>query len=380
MMLLLESGASNTVNELDQDDDCPLSYAYKFQCADSIQLLLDSDSEVMLTFDTYRLAPATFQIIVRALVDSRNRLQELALHSLPENVVQQLHIPGDRVLDAQTQNVFEALVDNGVHIPKPLRLLTFEGTVYHALDLKPEFADILFDAGFLDIDGLDSQGRSPMQYYLEMWMPMSYSDLETVHWLAHKGADFYQPSKGNSKVMVAHYAAAALGLHFNIASSGSRQNSFSEGFVSTLSREGSYLSELLPRVSARHVLDDCTCACSKDGCSPAVVFFRVLEGGIIWAPPRRRLEIVCGLLTEAIDPEQQVWEWLPVEAIRYITFSRMGLTHTCRRHFEPYEGDKQLPEDEIHEIHDEERLLIQQLDELVDEFEAKYMELGQPIV
>ena len=97
------------------------------------------------------------------------------------------------------------------------------------------------------------------------------------------------------------------------------------------------------------MLDDCTCDCSENGCSPAVILFRVIEGHRAWVRPPRWLEIVCGLLTEAVEPEQQAWEWLPIKAIRFMIFSWIGLTHTCRRQFETdFEGYfEELPEDEI---------------------------------
>ena len=102
MSMLLESGASNIVNKLDQNDNDPLHYACELNCGDSVQLLLNSDSKVVLTgtFEMFHLVPTTFQKIFHALVDRRNGMRHLALHLLPEDVVRQLRVPRDRVLDA----------------------------------------------------------------------------------------------------------------------------------------------------------------------------------------------------------------------------------------------------------------------------------------
>lgn len=77
--------------------------------------------------------------------------------------------------------------------------------------------------------------------------------------------------------------------------------------------------------------------------------------------------------------------WIPAEVIRTMTFEWLGLTHTC--HIDPsaecyqaHPGRPQLPDEEILEIQDEEKHLIQQLEDLVAEFEAKYIELGGTLV
>lgn len=68
------------------------------------------------------------------------------------------------------------------------------------------------------------------------------------------------------------------------------------------------------------------------------------------------------------------------ESIRFMTFTRMKLRHTCC--YAPH-GDSLLQDmdkEEVNEIRDEERELLAQLEELVAEFEEKYDGLGQPLV
>jgi hypothetical protein len=61
-----------------------------------------------------------------------------------------------------------------------------------------------------------------------------------------------------------------------------------------------------------------------------------------------------------------------------MTFGYLELTHTC--HSDPRESYDRCPGPlsyrEAHRIQDEERFMIQQHEDLVAEFEAKYTELG----
>ena len=65
------------------------------------------------------------------------------------------------------------------------------------------------------------------------------------------------------------------------------------------------------------------------------------------------------------------------ELLRCLTFEELELTHTCCTHF----LDHIVPRDnddmaDVREIHDEERHLLDQLEELLREFDSKKRELG----
>ena len=72
-----------------------------------------------------------------------------------------------------------------------------------------------------------------------------------------------------------------------------------------------------------------------------------------------------------------VWHWLSQEIIRYETFEKFELTHTCCEENPDY-GLLYARYDstEREEVHDEERLLISKLETLVAKFTEKYTELG----
>ncbi|BCS23740.1 uncharacterized protein APUU_40184S [Aspergillus puulaauensis] len=90
--------------------------------------------------------------------------------------------------------------------------------------------------------------------------------------------------------------------------------------------------------------------------------------------------IVAALLDDqhplAPPAVQQLHDCVTPVVLRVCTFESLGLRHTCRYHylFDPELGEVEL--DDIAEVQAEERLLIEQVKELVSEFELKYRELG----
>lgn len=81
--------------------------------------------------------------------------------------------------------------------------------------------------------------------------------------------------------------------------------------------------------------------------------------------------ILC--LTEFIEPEHTAWDWLASEIIRFCTFWRLKLKHTCCQ-----SPDKPSIEDEseIREIQDEQQEILEKFEDLIIEFEDKRRELG----
>jgi hypothetical protein len=91
-------------------------------------------------------------------------------------------------------------------------------------------------------------------------------------------------------------------------------------------------------------------------------------------------------LATLVASEHQRCPWLAAEIIRAMTFNELGITHICNCSpiglpTDKYHTQVREPfsDKEILRIHDEESLLIQQLEDLVAEFNAKYEELGIPL-
>jgi hypothetical protein len=77
---------------------------------------------------------------------------------------------------------------------------------------------------------------------------------------------------------------------------------------------------------------------------------------------------------EFFAPQLEDSSALPSEIIRFATFTRLDLTHTCCD-IEPYRV-QQLEVAEIEEIREEECITLSELEVLVTVFETEYRELG----
>nr|RBR01068.1 hypothetical protein FVER53263_10557 [Fusarium verticillioides] len=121
--------------------------------------------------------------------------------------------------------------------------------------------------------------------------------------------------------------------------------------------------------------DDCRCHCSLQGCTP---FIKFLEG----LGCRRRFPRTSFTLTEGIRSfvasaqaliagENAGQSWMPRAILRYATFCALGLRHTCCKHLNG--GSRyNMDSDEIDEIHEEDSVTLQQLEDLVTYFGNGY--------
>ena len=332
-------------------------------------------------------ADTLLPLLIPALVNRRNRLQQLAFEHLPEHLYNSLGICPDRILDKQAYQTCIALADNGVLVPASLTYSNRIQTVYHNL-LTPRSAEMLYEAGFLDIDELDFQRATPLMYF-NAWAGGEY--IFYLPWLPGKGAhiDCILPSlrAGDSKCMIVHRLAWMLGTSFFHVHFQQRneQSLNQDGALSKFWLYPEQLRNVLAKIFGKPVFDECICSCSNNGCCPATKF---LLASSIWTRGSKfnmqqvRLWFIDWILgyIEKVGDCNSAPDWLLAEIIRFETFSKLCLTHTCRNmplrclDARPYYGC--LSHEEIKEIREEERLIIAQLDDLVAEFVAKYTELG----
>lgn len=133
--------------------------------------------------------------------------------------------------------------------------------------------------------------------------------------------------------------------------------------------------------------DGCTCFCSFDGCSNVLIIMKELKRGCSVdaddrLPPtqketirlnrylRRSKEFVKALVKEfkafrspRTDESLRRFE---LQLIRFLTFTRLGLRHTCHKRW--HSARRRPSQDEIDEIWEEDRGRIWQLDVLMEEF------------
>ncbi|KAL5315710.1 hypothetical protein ACEPPN_016580 [Leptodophora sp. 'Broadleaf-Isolate-01'] len=324
------------------------------------------------TFNDFALQ----KIFISHLVNRRKRLLELALAKLPQFELEMLSLKEDRVLDAQAAAVTSALLQHNIEIDPTLMpsINTSKTTVYHIPSLGLHMAKNLYESGFRDISEIDAHGWTP--FWSQVFVLNSLRRLEILQWLKDLGVDAYRkcPRGGGT---ASHAFGATMETGFRLI--------YGAGYdtmplkVQEAKIAGSFLED--------EVVDDCDCACSRDGCR---IITSALKGRNRYSCIREstgkytrndfRLRGYLWILqhVEASIPERP---WIPHEVLRVMTFEWMELTHTC--HEDPksiYDRPREhLTYEEIQEIHDEEEGLLQEHENLVTEFEAKYAELGLPI-
>ena len=95
------------------------------------------------------------KIKIKEEANRRRKLQSLLDHSLPECVLRGLAISKDRLLDQQASAAKAALQRHNISIPPWLQIEYDSGTVYHYDFLTIKVLDILWKAGFRDVNGFD---------------------------------------------------------------------------------------------------------------------------------------------------------------------------------------------------------------------------------
>jgi hypothetical protein len=105
--------------------------------------------------------------------------------------------------------------------------------------------------------------------------------------------------------------------------------------------------------------DHCRCVCSRAGCSPAKILWKTANIGYPGYPAGILSSEYVMLLEELIS--DLAAEKILAELVRYFLFEEFELTHVCCTNYGP-----RRDEEEISEIQDEERILIDQLEEEIE--------------
>ncbi|KAE8315369.1 FAD binding domain-containing protein [Aspergillus transmontanensis] len=134
--------------------------------------------------------------------------------------------------------------------------------------------------------------------------------------------------------------------------------------------------------------DSCSCSCSPGkGCGPITCVLHSLSGRgndfmHLLIPDDRCDRHTCYgfvLLDLFLKAQGDCFESARA-VLRYLTFQELGLSHTCRRsHFSGW-SQSSLSDGDITEIREEEKLLLEDLEILVSEFEHRYLEMNIPLL
>ncbi|KAL4940874.1 hypothetical protein BDV06DRAFT_230086 [Aspergillus oleicola] len=347
---------------------------------ESASLLLEHTGGAPLSYLEDIVQSGNLHFLERAislLALQRYKLQELALSYLPTRAVHALGLPTTALLDNRSLKVYNTLVQHGITIEPGLA--GDDCSVYSAILGAIPAAELLYAAGFTDLTQYGGHDNVPL-IDITHWQNRSVSPcVELAHWMVMKRADPYQPSIGGYPaifVFAEEFSEhlVAWGMMYCGLSRIDRYYRKSDG---TMSRECCSVDEIAKLGSAGVIStlhldnprDNCLCACSEGGCSP---FLRLLKSFYEGLP----------LPYYIVESQEVVYRLtgtstkrVTVSAtLRFFTFERLGMTHTCHRRCR--EKVERLDPEEVSEIREEEFASIERLDELMLEFDQKYDELG----
>ena len=347
--------------------------------------------------------------VIKLVAERRRKLEVLARTFLDAKSVQSLRLSPEAVLDREASHAISMLRKKRI-LRIDLENLTVEhGTVYHMRSITKDMAQDLWDAGFRGTDEIDQWGLSPLMILNRSG---GYNDevvvdrWELATWLVAKGANphrrqervfqqryedgrpykvGYLSDKGSSTTAL-HYLADELGRGLKMDVTFPPEKHHNIRFLSRLEgRISEQGRRLILFILSEPLPDSCKCACSTMGCrgyTMAVKRPLQEESKNTWYSIEQAQEEILQVsqaIAQYLNIDQPSLVWLRSEMIRFNTFEKLDLRHTCckfiyapgPRRFvicEPYDDE------EIHEIQEEQAEQLERLETLLVEFEGKYEE------
>ncbi|KAJ5100673.1 hypothetical protein N7456_006725 [Penicillium angulare] len=296
-------------------------------------------------------------------------------------------LPDSRALD-----IYEALKAQGVDVDPTLNpgdhkippADSTDLTVYGILLQSSQLLEEGYRLGFTDIDRPTlwefEGGMTPLCWRCDEFRQVS--EIDFVLSLLSKGANLFQSlsqmgTKPQSKTTAVHLLNARLAELLS-QDDDYHYKELSQFIEDNQSRFWQFLGNHLFSLSHR---DSCSCACSAGGCTPLSVSIRLRMDW--WDPDEQFFHLSCKMkhFLEFLIDWNQSRPQVSREIIRSLTFDGLGLRHSCCTEIkggEPFWCTRD--ESELHDIMDEQKGLIEQLDQLVSEFEAQFDALQLPLM
>jgi hypothetical protein len=378
--LLLDAGAQDIVNVMDDFGWPTFVYACHFSCLQCLELLLEADcslfppspcEESSSNLECFSQALRkgswdTGRRLIQSLSERRESLKALALDNLLFEEIQKLNLCDGKILDERSHYVYAALKASRISIPEALAVPFAQTSVYHPWHLSPAWAELFYNRGFHDVEIFNEEGLTPLMLSSYSF----YDDHDADYpfglgsWLLSRGANLYATPKVPQKGTTNPHSTAALATRVGQA--------FGHGAFSNCCSEVDPKVRGLPKLLCSiSRFDNCICGCSSRGCFPATMMFKKFYrrrptgfGYFKYLSPIR-------WVTHHLPPTNESWCWLSTEAIRFLTFDALDIRHTCCTWH--WNGCIHVrDEEEAEEIREEGWFRLQLLEELVTEFVTKY--------
>ena len=226
------------------------------------------------------------QLLVIFIANRRERLCDLAFEKVPSSVLAGLFprkTDEPYIIDEKASRLAQELTSRGIAVPPALNPGKKGETGYHAISGRPELAEILWNAGFRDVNGRHSCNMTPL-----MCCPIE-TLLRFIDWCLGKGfalnLDIEQDRawySGNAdeldglrpgqpleteSVYCKIYALGSLEKYHRSA-----QKPFVDMLVSCETDR-----PIAQKIFMASPTDSCKCACSISGCTTRTVLFKGLN-------------------------------------------------------------------------------------------------------
>ena len=406
MRLLLDAGAA--VDAADIFGFSPVVYAAKRVLLEPIKILDEADcalhlfpipygryfrpllEDIMIgeSWEHYKMnhpgaseddAAEIVDTIIKLVAQRCRKLAALARAFLDDHLLSQLQLSPEKVLDHKTSLAVSMLQERVVVLESLKQLSPLSSTVYHIRYLTLRQARCLWEAGFRDMNEIDSSGRTCLMKCCICITKLNDS-LELIEWFVSNGADIHRRQgyafqwrestkygflKGNirrtdnpSSVMALHCLAVRWvhslyhGLRCEEEERGLHVRHQFRAFTETSKR-------VVRMVLFDPSPDSCNCACSTGGCRAYTMMVkyplkRLPKSYWSWskANARKATFAITKAIAELLDVGLPDLAWLRREMLRFNIFDRLELWHTCCM-LEPLESEN-LEEKVIVKLDDEE--------------------------
>lgn len=313
-------------------------------------------------------SPAIIGSIVQAIADSRHKLMHMAREYL--SIAKLKHFDSNclsnevLVSDGVATMLLKSLLELGITVPETL-VPSRMRSIHHEEWMTATAADLLFEAGFKEVDILDDTGRTPLLLNIHF----SRHDLQerSACWdsfLRHGARVVFPEVNGTS---LAHFIAAGLGhLWSTVPNQGDESYRWYQALNRKLTQKAEKcLPPLLDRIFgflSSSQRDGCRCFCSECGCLPVHALLKHMwnawdtPGGLwsTWRDEQKLLDV-----WRKCTAANQLRELEYSEVCRFQVFNGLGMRHTCCPPFR-YWPQGRFPQIRI--MDDAERQEIQQED------------------
>lgn len=389
----------------------PLYYASRLDCLDTVKALIQADSPLVGKEQSYGTGPfgqslwfqasdAIFDQFCTALVDRRSRLASFPKRVLSTADYTRILGSSSRILDARAGEITRALLKSGYQIPSALQVPTNSYTVYHTEGLTVKHTERLYAVGFRDVDTpLDTRMTTPFVQSVRYLRPkflknnpkFSKEKLSVSEWLMCKGEDPWRKVRPDKSApiyllceMLAQDALATVkGCAPFLKSLNSQARNEFEDFIPGL--------EIICQDTVCDTRNVCRCGCTTQQCPTITIFLKCViafvhrvtrshyrrcyectddviitgyDQGFECCRQHRQEELYiflkCFLKTSCV---KQSTELTHDAILRLFIFEELEISQTCcivGNRDAIFKLGVGLPDDEVQEICEEEKDLLQE--------------------